>query len=174
MRAQSARAESKHEVYKLNQRYLSSVYLWGRLCTLYLLNTLGTTQAQPQRPGSTTVTLTWLACKYKVHQFHHRCSLRIESYFAAIQTFVFVLVWRLSGVNYLPCVLILHERSVTRSVSDLYLFTCRVRVTVGDSGLCCRGYCTSHTLCGRGHQIYWNLLDNGVWSTNLFCFHCSR
>ena len=35
------------------------------------------------------------------------------------QVFVVVLVLRSSSVDYLPCVLILHERSRPRSVSDL-------------------------------------------------------
>ena len=30
------------------------------------------TQVQQQRPESPTVTLTWHACKYKVHKLHHR------------------------------------------------------------------------------------------------------
>ena len=35
------------------------------------------------------------------------------------QVFVVVLVLRISSADYLPCVLILHERSGPRSVSDL-------------------------------------------------------
>ena len=34
------------------------------------------TQVQQQRPESPTVTLTWHACKYKVHKLHQRYSLR--------------------------------------------------------------------------------------------------
>ena len=30
------------------------------------------TQAQQQRPESPTATLTWHACKYKVHKLHQR------------------------------------------------------------------------------------------------------
>ena len=33
------------------------------------------TQIQQQRPSSTTMTLTWHACKYRVHKLHQRCIL---------------------------------------------------------------------------------------------------
>ena len=34
------------------------------------------TQVQQQRPELPTVTLTWHACKYKVHKLHQRCTLK--------------------------------------------------------------------------------------------------
>ena len=39
----------------------------------------------------------------------------------ATQVFVVVFMLRISSANYLPCLLIPHERSGPRSVSDLYL-----------------------------------------------------
>ena len=35
------------------------------------------TQVQQQRPESPTVTLTWHACKYKVHKLHQRYFLKL-------------------------------------------------------------------------------------------------
>jgi len=49
---------------------------------------------------------------------HARCELP-----QATQVFVVVLVLRISSGNYLPCVLILHERSGPRSVSDLWFMS---------------------------------------------------
>ena len=43
------------------------------------------TQAQQQRPSSPTVTLTWHACKYRVHKLHQR--------------YILVLVLRISSVD---------------------------------------------------------------------------
>ena len=51
--ANSARAESTHKGVNLRSKSV--------------------TQVQQQRPDSPTVTLTWHACKYKVHKLHHRC-----------------------------------------------------------------------------------------------------
>ena len=48
--AQSARAESTDKGVNQRSKYV--------------------TQAQQQRPESPTVTLTWHACKYKVHKLH--------------------------------------------------------------------------------------------------------
>ena len=36
------------------------------------------TQVQQQRPKSPTVTLTWHACKYKVHKLHQRYILKLR------------------------------------------------------------------------------------------------
>ena len=36
------------------------------------------TQVQQQRPESSTVTLTWHACKYKVHKLQHRYILKFR------------------------------------------------------------------------------------------------
>ena len=48
------------------------------------------TQAQQQRPESSTVTHTWHACKYKVHKLHQRYTLR---------SFVIVLVLHMSSAD---------------------------------------------------------------------------
>ena len=51
---QSARAESTHKGVNQRSKYAAQVQ---------------------QRPESPTVTLTWHACKYKIHKLHQRCSL---------------------------------------------------------------------------------------------------
>ena len=66
------------------------------------------TQAQQQRPESPMVTLTWRACKYKVHKLHQRYILEFENvplvefiYLVVgwSQLFVVVLVLCISSVN---------------------------------------------------------------------------
>ena len=54
--AQSARAESTHKGANWRWKYVR--------------------QVQQQRPESPTVTLTWHACKYKVHKLHQRYILK--------------------------------------------------------------------------------------------------
>ena len=67
------------------------------------------TQVRQQKPGSPTVTLTWHACKYKAHKLLQRYILKLR---------------------YIEDVLLVQ-------FMYLYLHVCQVRVTVGDSGLCC-------------------------------------
>ena len=67
------------------------------------------TLVQQQRPESPTVTLTWHARKYKVHKLHQSC-IRVNTRYINSR-----------GGVYVPCI----------------LHACQVRVTVGDSGLCC-------------------------------------
>ena len=80
--AQSAHAESTHK--GVNQH------------SLYV------TQVQRQRPESATVTLTWQACKYKVHKLHLRYILKVTEFKKSatktakytLETMVHVLPWQ--------------------------------------------------------------------------------
>ena len=75
------------------------------------------TQIQEQRLESPTVTLTRHAYKYKVHKLYQRYILKMRMYLISSRIFLrMYLWWRLY---------------------TLYLHACQVRVTVGDSGLCC-------------------------------------
>ena len=86
--AQSAHAESTHKGVNQPSKYATPV--------------------QQQRPELPTVTLTWHACKYKVH--------KLFSFFS------FLLILRMYP---------------WWSLCILYLHACLVRVTTGDSDVCC-------------------------------------
>ena len=79
------------------------------------------TQAQQQRPRYPTVTLTWHASKYSVHKLHQRIlSPGMRANTRYINSIRGCLWW---------------------SLCTCYLLACHVRVTVGDSGLCCFCLC---------------------------------
>ena len=72
----------------------------------------------------------WHASKYKVHKLHQR--------YAEAVTVVEFMYLVLQGVH------------LWWSLCTLYLFECEVRVTIGDSGLCC---CVRKTIS----YLWWNL-----------------
>ena len=79
------------------------------------------TQAQQQRPQYPTKTLSWHASKCKVHKLNQRIlspGLRVNTRY--INSIRGCLWW---------------------SLCTCYLLACQVRVTVGDSGLCCFCFC---------------------------------
>ena len=58
---------------RVNTRYINTTTDTSSVgLLLLLLRSKYRTQVQQQRPESPTVTLTWHACKYKVHKHHHR------------------------------------------------------------------------------------------------------
>ena len=76
---------------------------------------------QQQRPQYPTVTLTWHASKYKVHKLHQRIlSPGMRANTRYINSIRGCLWW---------------------SLCTCYLLACQVRITVGDSGLCCFCFC---------------------------------
>ena len=81
------------------------------------------TQVRQQKPGSPTVTRTWHACKYKVHQLHTTWHAGKYKVHKLCQRYILKL-------RYIEDVLL-------EQFMYLYLHVCQVRVTVGDSGLCC-------------------------------------
>ena len=87
------------------------------------------TQVQ-QRRESPTTTLTWIACKCKVHKLMpvHTCVTEC----ARIVGYIYICV----------CVCVTGGHPFLRmylwwSLCTLYLHACQLRVAVGDSGLCC-------------------------------------
>ena len=88
------------------------------------------TQVQQQRPESPRVTLTWHACKYKVHKLHQRY-MRVNTKYKVHKLHQrYIYRGCTSDGIYVPCIYTPHQ----------------VRVTVGDSGLCC---CTCVTYFER-------------------------
>ena len=105
---------------------------------------------------SPTVTLTWHACKYKVHKLHHYWSyiydlilyLCIMYYTVCYLPGIFYAVVRQISMLFIDnrisvfCIPEVHHRGSSRmylrwSFCTLYLHACQVRVTVGNSSLCC-------------------------------------
>ena len=86
--AQSARAQSTHKGVNQRSKYI--------------------TQVQQQRPESPTVTLTWHACKYKVHKLRYILSR-----------------WEFTLTR------------VYSHLERMYRNLCTLYITVGDSDLCC-------------------------------------
>ena len=97
---------------KLNEpgrQKLQRQNFWRNMQKLYVILL---TYSIKQRPGSPTVTHTWHASKYKVHKLHQR-------YILFIKLLCLCDVFR-ALINSLV-VLILHERSRSRSVADCNL-----------------------------------------------------
>ena len=91
----------------------------GSCLALEIHSTITTTQ-----PESPTVTLTWHACKYKVHKLHQRYILRSNRKTWSCK--------RWGGISGGALGMYLWW-----SLCTLYLHACQVRVAEGNSGLCC-------------------------------------